>query len=123
MWYELLGSIWVLDISVDRTIQRLHEHCNDDKLPLTLIALDDGKPVGMCSLRETDGILPDLMPWLGSLVVAKAYQNQGIARLLMDAIKNKTKEMGLEKCYLLTFDVTLPKNLFKVFLTIKSRMQ
>jgi len=108
MWHELLGKIWVPDVSIEKTMQRFHDHCNDSNLPLTLIALDNDKPVGMCSLRETDGIRPDLMPWLGSLVVGKAHQKQGIARLLMDAIKNKAKDMAFETCYLLTFDPTLP---------------
>ena len=108
MWHKLLGQIWVPDISIETTIQRFHEHCNDTELPLSLIALDDNQPVGMCSLRKNDGIRSDLKPWLGSLVVDKAYQRQGVARLLIDAIKNKAKEMAYETCYLLTFDPSLP---------------
>ena len=62
----------------------------------------------MCSLRSNDGIRSDLTPWLGSLIVDKAAQGRGIARLLIDAVKNKAKAMGHETLYLLTFDLTLP---------------
>ena len=108
MWYELLGRIWVPDVTIERVEARFHEHLNDDTLPLTLVALENNKPVGMCSLRSNDGIRPDLTPWLGSLIVDKAAQGRGIARLLVDAIKNKAKTMGHDTLYLLTFDPTLP---------------
>jgi len=49
-----------------------------------------------------------LTPWLGSLIVDKAVQGRGIARLLVDSIKNKAKTMGHDSLYLLTFDPTLP---------------
>lgn len=108
MWYELLGRIWVPDVTIKQVEARFHEHLNDDTLPLTLVALANKKPVGMCSLRSTDGIRPDLTPWLGSLVVDKPAQSRGIAQLLVDAIKNKAKAMGHDTLYLLTFDPTLP---------------
>ena len=108
MWYELLGRIWVPDATIERVEARFHEHLNDDTLPLTFVALENNKPVGMCSLRGNDGIRPDLTPWLGSLIVDKAVQGRGIARLLVDAIKNKAKTMGHDTLYLLTFDPTLP---------------
>jgi len=108
MWYELLGRIWVPDVTIERVEARFHQHLNDDMLPLTLVALENNKPVGMCSLRSNDGIRSDLTPWLGSLIVDKAAQGRGIARLLIDAVKNKAKAMGHETLYLLTFDLTLP---------------
>ena len=108
MWYELLGRIWVPDVTIERVETRFHQHLNDDTLPLTLVALENNKPVGMCSLRSNDGIRPDLTPWLGSLIVDKPEQGRGIARLLIDATKDKAKTMGHETLYLLTFDPTLP---------------
>ena len=108
MWYELLGRIWVPDVTIEQVEARFHEHLNDDTLPLTLVALANKKPVGMCSLRSTDGIRPDLTPWLGSLIVDKAAQGRGIAQLLVEAIKNKAETMGHDTLYLLTFDPTLP---------------
>lgn len=109
MWHKLLGSIWVPDVSIERVETRFREHLNDNILPLTLIALEDEKPVGMCSLRENDGIRPDLKPWLGSLIVDKTHQGGGIGKLLIDATKEHAKKMGFTKLYLFAFDPTIPE--------------
>ena len=100
IWHEVLGQIWVPDISVERVITRFADHLNDQALPITFIALDGDLPVGMCSLRENDGIRPNLTPWLGSLVVDPKYQKQGIGRILIDVTVLKAKELGFEKLYL-----------------------
>lgn len=108
IWHQVLGSIWVPDIAVERVIARFQEHLNENQLPVTLVAFCDDKPVGMCSLRENDGIRPDLAPWLGSLVVHPDYQREGIALKLINAIKQKAKQLGFNHLYLFAFDPTLP---------------
>lgn len=77
-------------------------------MPITFVAFDSDKLVGGVSLRENDGIQPDLMPWLGSLVVDAAYQKRGIGGLLIDATKQKAIDMQFEKLYLFAFDPTHP---------------
>lgn len=108
IWHEVLGSIWVPDVSVERVEQRFHEHLNDEVLPITFVAFDGNKLVGGVSLRENDGIRPDLVPWLGSLVVDTAYQKKGVGGMLINAIRQKAIEMHFEKLYLFAFDPTLP---------------
>lgn len=109
IWHEGLGKIWLPDVPVEGVIERFSDHLNNDKLPITFIALYGNKPVGMCSLRENDGIRPDIKPWLGSLVVDSKYQKQGIGKMLIDAIKNKAEELGFDKLYLFAFDSTIPE--------------
>lgn len=109
IWYEVLGKIWAPDVPIERVHQKYKEHLNDSTIPLTFVALDGIKPVGMCSLRENDGIRPDLTPWLGSLVVSPAYQNQGVAKQLIDIVKIKSIELGYKKLYLFAFDLTIPE--------------
>lgn len=109
IWHEVLGKIWVPDVPVERVIARLKESRNEQALPTTFIALDGDLPVGMCSLRENDGIRPDLTPWLGSLVVDPKHQKQGIGRMLIDVTVLKAKELGFEKMYLFAFDPTIPE--------------
>jgi predicted N-acetyltransferase YhbS len=109
IWHEVLGKIWVPDISVERVITRFADHLNDSNLPITFVALDSDLLVGMCSLRENDGIRPDLTPWLGSLVVDPKYQRQGIGRMLIDMTLLKAKELGFKKLYLFAFDPTIPE--------------
>ncbi|WP_050805495.1 GNAT family N-acetyltransferase [Legionella drancourtii] len=108
IWHQVLGSIWVPDIAVERVIARFQEHLNENQLPVTLVAFCDDMPVAMCSLRENDGIRPDLAPWLGSLVVHPDYQREGIALKLINAIKQKAKQLGFNHLYLFAFDPTLP---------------
>lgn len=108
LWHELLGQIWVPDITIEKAELKFNSHLNETKLPLTLVALEDNKPIGMCSLRENDGIREDLKPWLGSLVVSKLHQKRGVAQLLMNGISKKAKELGFNELYLFTFDPTLP---------------
>lgn len=109
IWHEVLGKIWIPDVPVERVIARFSDHLNDQDLPITFVALDSDVPVGMCSLRENDGIRPDLTPWLGSLVVDPRYQKQGIGKMLADATVKKAKELGFEKLYLFAFDPTIPE--------------
>lgn len=108
IWHQVLGSIWVPDISIDHVKLRFQEHLNDSRLPLTLVAFCDDQPIAMCSLRDNDGIRSDLTPWLGSLVVHPDYQRQGIAPKLINSIKQKAKQLGFNKLFLFTFDPTLP---------------
>jgi hypothetical protein len=55
--------------SLERSVTNFTQHLQRDALPLTLLALDQEKPIAMASLRATDGIRPHLQPWLGSLYV------------------------------------------------------
>ncbi len=108
IWHEVLGRIWVPDVAIERVEQNFLKHLNDDIMPLTFVAFHHDKPVGMCSLRENDGIRPDLKPWLGSLVVDQGYQKQGIGKTLMDMTKQKAVALGFETLYLFAFDPTIP---------------
>jgi GNAT superfamily N-acetyltransferase len=108
LWEQGIGEPWLPGTPVDRVIENYTNHMNDQNLPLTFIALNDDKLVGMCSLRANDGIRPDLTPWLGSLVVDRAHQKQGIAKILMNKIKHKAKEMGYDRLHLFAFDPTIP---------------
>lgn len=109
IWHEEIASIWTPDACLNRVQEKLHEHLNDQNLPITFIALDREVPIGMCSLRENDGIRSDLGPWLGSLVVDSQYQNQGIGKMLIDVTLNKARELGFNKIYLCAFDPTIPQ--------------
>ncbi len=108
MWYDGLGRIWLPEIPLNQAVERFRDHANADAMPLTYVALHEGKAVGMCSLRENDGIRPDLTPWLGSLAVHEAYRGQGIARQLVEVIKQEAKKFGFNTLYLFAFDHTIP---------------
>ncbi|MFO8671963.1 GNAT family N-acetyltransferase [Legionella pneumophila serogroup 1] len=109
IWHKVLGQIWIPDVPITRVEENLHNHLNSEQLPLTFVAFHEDKAVGMCSLRANDGIRSELTPWLGSLVVSEAYQKQGIARMLIDKIKEKAQQMNFKMLYLFAFDPTIPE--------------
>jgi hypothetical protein len=48
------------------------ERSNKDRIPLTLVAIEDGKPVGtVCLMAHDMDTRPELTPWLASLYVEK----------------------------------------------------
>jgi predicted N-acetyltransferase YhbS len=108
IWHQVLGRIWLPDLPLEHVVQRFSNHLNEHELPLTVVAFQDNKLIGMCSLRENDGIRPGTTPWLGSLAVDPDYQKKGIGRMLINSTKNKAKEMGFGKLYLFAFDPALP---------------
>lgn len=109
IWIRLIGKIFAPDITLDMVEKKLNEHLNDVLLPITWVAIDNNKPVGMCSLRANDGVRNDLTPWLGSLVVNEIHQNQGIGKKLINIVKEHAKTLGFEFLYLFTFDPKLPQ--------------
>ena len=108
LWYQGISKQWVPNSSIQRAAASLHDHLNHDTMPLTMVALSQGKAIGMASLRENDGIRPDLFPWLGSLVVDPNHQRQRIGEKLIDSVINQAKIFGHRELYLLAFDQTIP---------------
>lgn len=108
IWYEGLGRIWLPEVTLAEAAERFRDHANTDCLPMTFVALHKEQVVGMCSLRHNDGIRPDLTPWLGSLGVHVQFRGQGIAPLLMNAVKAQAQKMGFTELYLFAFDKTIP---------------
>lgn len=106
IWYDVLGQKWMPEISIAEIAKGYYDELND-VLPLAYIALDEGIPVGACSLKLNDGIRSDLSPWIADLVVDASYQKQGIGKQLMHATLEKAKDLGFEKVYLFTFDSNL----------------
>lgn len=107
IWCDVLGRVWIPSIAVDDVKRWMNAWHETDKLPTAHVALDKQIPVGVCALQRTDGILPELSPWLTDLCVAQQYQNQGIGSLLVTATKKKARELSFDKLHLFTFDKQL----------------
>lgn len=108
LWYEEISRHWVPDASIDKAQQRLVEHSNTNKLPLAIVALNNDQPVGMACLRITDGIRPNISPWLGSLVVDPVYRGNKIGEQLITEIKQLSRIYDFKTLHLLAFDPTIP---------------
>jgi N-acetylglutamate synthase-like GNAT family acetyltransferase len=86
----------------------LRERINKKSLPLTLVAIEAGEPVGTASLKAFDmETRSDLTPWLTSLYVAKPWRRRGIGSNLVKAIEQKAAELEIRKLFLFTTDAAL----------------
>lgn len=98
-------------LSVERISASLKQRLNKDKIPLVLMALVNNDLVGVVSLKNSIRIpgYEDRDLWLGNLIVARNYRNQGIGRLLLNQAYNKMKELGFKKISLYT---TVPEAIY-----------
>jgi N-acetylglutamate synthase-like GNAT family acetyltransferase len=81
----------------------LRERINKKDLPLTLVAIEAGRPVGTASLKAFDmETRNDLTPWLTSLYIAPPWRRQGIGSNLVKAIEKKAAELEIRKLFLFT---------------------
>jgi len=86
----------------------LLERINKNILPLTLVAMEAGEPVGTASLKAFDmETRRDLTPWLTSLYVAKPWRKRGIGSNLVRAIEKKAGELETRKLFLFSTDAAL----------------
>ncbi len=74
-----------------------------DNLPLTFVAIEEGRAVGTVGLWRCDLMSrQDLFPWLASLYVDPAYRSRGIGKELQNFIIDYCKENNYGKVYLYT---------------------
>ena len=84
------------------------ERINKKSLPLTLVALEAGEPIGTASLKAFDmETRSDLTPWLTSLHVAGPWRRRGIGSSLVKAIEQKAAELEIRKLFLFSTDAAL----------------
>ncbi|MDF9824173.1 N-acetylglutamate synthase-like GNAT family acetyltransferase [Breznakia sp. PF5-3] len=70
-------------------------------LPQWYLLFDSNTIAGCAGLIENDFInRTDLKPWLCALYVEENYRGNRYAKLLIDKIKDDTKQMGYERLYL-----------------------
>jgi GNAT superfamily N-acetyltransferase len=87
----------------DEIIARYQERVGRDKVPTTIIAIEDTIPVGSVSIKMND--LPDrsdLNPWLASLYVLADYRGRDIGRRLLRAGEYSAYNAGVKRLYLFT---------------------
>ena len=95
-------------MTLEDVLRFLRERVNRERLPLTLVAFDGGRPVGTVSLTtfdmETRG---DLEHWLTSLYVAAPWRRRRIGSGLVEAAVRKASELGVGKLFLFTTEAAL----------------
>jgi len=106
-------AIWVLrewghltpGWTLDQVIEEYHARAQRDAIPLALIALVEGRPVGTASLIAHDMTSrPELCPWLAAVYVLPEQRGQGIGSRLVRSIEQKARLLEIGTLYLMTPD-------------------
>lgn len=101
LWIENIGSTYFPDLSREDIVSKIQNAMNEDILPLTFIAMDEKKAIGMAALRDNDTTVTSFgkNPCLSGVCVAKEYQGRGIGKLLVDTIKSEAFRLGFKEMW------------------------
>jgi predicted N-acetyltransferase YhbS len=93
-WTNVAGA------SSERMATRLARADSANRLPLSMLALADGQPVGAINLVENDDEQhPEWAPWLAGLVVAQPWRGQGVGSVLVNTLLEQARRLGFERVY------------------------
>ncbi len=84
---------------------RLENHAGNVELPLTWVALEEGRLLGSASLVPSDmETRPELEPWLASVFVDPGARGRGVGSLLVKFVMGEARGRGFRQLYLFTPD-------------------
>jgi N-acetylglutamate synthase-like GNAT family acetyltransferase len=85
--------------------EKFRSHLNRNAIPLTLLAMDDDRPLGTASLVFYDmKDRQELSPWLAAVYVLPEQHGKGIGARLVKTIELLAANLEVEKLYLFTPD-------------------
>jgi N-acetylglutamate synthase-like GNAT family acetyltransferase len=89
--------------TVEKRRARLESSCNRDRIPLTVVAFDDGEVLGSASLvlRDMETRM-ELTPWLASVFVGEQHRRKGIGAELVRRIMAEAGKLDVALLYLYT---------------------
>jgi predicted N-acetyltransferase YhbS len=80
---------------------RLADATSPDRIPLSLVALVDGRPAGTANLIDNDDAArPHLHPWLAALVVLPEHRGLGIGSDLVARLLREAERLGYPEVFL-----------------------
>ena len=86
-------------------IRRISERAQRRTIPVTLVARENGAPVGTASLIAHDmRTRMDLTPWLASVYVLPSHRGRGIGAALCRRAAREAHGLGFSRIYLFTHD-------------------
>jgi len=95
-WRDFYG-----DKSWETVAETFYERLNRSKIPLSLIAFEDGRLFGTISLlEESITTHKHLTPWLGALYVSEEQRRHGIGKQLIEAGLGEAAKLEIEKVFI-----------------------
>lgn len=98
VWADRMGP------DIDALEQQLLASLNREQLPIHILAMKNGQPIGTAALKlqELAELFPDKQFWLGSVFVAEPHRGEKIASALTHQIITLAQARGLPHLYLQT---------------------
>lgn len=91
--------------TVEKRIKRFASLRNRDRIPMTVVALDNDVVLGSASLIAHDmETRMELTPWLAGVYVGEQFRRRGIAAQLVQRIMAEAKQLRVPQLYLYTVD-------------------
>jgi GNAT superfamily N-acetyltransferase len=89
--------------TLEKRETRLWGFSNGDRIPLTVVALEENEVLGSASLIEHDmETRMELMPWLAGVFVGEQYRRRGIGAELVRRIMAEARRLKVPLLYLYT---------------------
>lgn len=105
MWAQKQWGHLAPEVTLEQRTALFAQRATAGRIPEMLVAVADGQVVGMASIVANDlSTRPDLTPWMASVYVIPGLRGRGIGSLLVQAILNEARQMGLTRLYLITPD-------------------
>jgi N-acetylglutamate synthase-like GNAT family acetyltransferase len=102
-WQHLEWGHLRSDDTVEKRTARLRGSTNRDRIPITVVALDDGEILGSASLILHDmETRMELTPWLASVFVGEPYRRKGVGAELVRRIMVEAEKLDVPLLYLYT---------------------
>ena len=101
VWQDRMGD-------VDEARAQLRASLGRDRLPVHILAMRDGEPIGTAALKlqELIELYPDRQFWLGSVYVKPEFRGAGVASELALRVIELARVMGLPHLHLQTIDTS-----------------
>ena len=97
-------------LTVERSLRSINTRLNTDKVPLTLVAIHNNKPIATANLKKSVPVqnVPENKTWLGSFYVEPEYQHKGVGSRLLETIYKEALRFGMKEIYLFVSDPEIP---------------
>jgi GNAT superfamily N-acetyltransferase len=102
-WYYREWGYLSKENNLENVTVKLQAYLNTDKIPLIILAVENGEILGACQLkyREMD-IYPEKEHWLGGVYVAVNHRGNRVSEKLINKLVSIAIEFGVQKLYLQT---------------------
>jgi N-acetylglutamate synthase-like GNAT family acetyltransferase len=103
-WHQQEWSSFNPGESIEERILRMQPYLNEDFIPSTFIAKDNGLSGSAAIVSQDMETSPQLSPWLASVYVPPEKRGRGIGTKLVLHVMAQAKREGIKTLYLFTPD-------------------